>query len=201
MNASVLNCLSTLELRNLQAFEKMAVVPLLTDLDEGLSTLRCRKQWQAAYLLSVKLVLVALFLILESRTQRVFRVSRIRRMEPTSEKFCRHEVNNSCLPWNDAWNSNENGMKVTLRPDRLGCTRASDYFPEKMITPDGHGGFTLVADFPDHEWVADFILGFGDHAVVLEPKSLRDTMSYLARSIQKKYAIEHADRVCASTAD
>jgi predicted DNA-binding transcriptional regulator YafY len=119
---------------------------------------------------------------------RVFRASRIRRMEPTGERFIRREVNNACLPWNDAWDTRENGIKVVLKLDRLGCARARDFFPEEMIIPDENGGFKLEAELPDHEWVADFILGFGEHAVILEPSDLRQRIRDLAKSIHDKYA-------------
>ncbi|HEY3298900.1 MAG TPA: WYL domain-containing protein, partial [Armatimonadota bacterium] len=125
---------------------------------------------------------------------RVFRVSRIRKMEPSSERFSRRNVDNAGLPWNDAWSAEENGLDVVLRLDRLGCAKASDYFPEEMILPDGHGGFTLKAKFPDHEWVAAFILGFGDHAEILQPECLQQKVTALAKSILGIYSSDGASQ-------
>lgn len=64
-------------------------------------------------------------------------------------------------------------VHLVLRVDSCMAFRIFDDFSEQSITRLEDGSFLIDAHFPAGAWIKSVILGYGEHAQVLEPESLR----------------------------
>jgi predicted DNA-binding transcriptional regulator YafY len=111
----------------------------------------------------------------------------MRSFEVTPERFPKKEVDSASMPWNEAWSSDGEGMRIKLILDELGRAKASECFSEELILPDGDGRFVLEADLPNHECLPRYILSFGDHAEVFSPPVLREKVAELALRLHQRH--------------
>ncbi len=101
--------------------------------------------------------------------ERLFKLSRIKRLRVTAEGFTPREA--ALSPAEPARAAQYIKLKLRLVPEML--FRVYDEFDESMIVQNEDGSFTCEAVFPEDEWVYGYISSFGHYAEVLEPASVR----------------------------
>ena len=77
-------------------------------------------------------------------------------------------------------------IRFTLRIDASMAFRVYDDFEEDQLSQAENGDFIAHAAFMSGEWLISFILGYGAHAKVLEPKALADAV---CRELEKMSAL------------
>lgn len=78
-------------------------------------------------------------------------------------------------------------IPLVLRVDASLAFRVFDDFGEEAVTPLEDGGFLVRAAFPPGEWVVSLILGYGEHAQVLEPAALREEIRARIKKMSALY--------------
>ncbi len=110
---------------------------------------------------------------LERNAERLFKLSRIKRLRVLAEGFApREEVAGANEPLARA----AAYIKLKLRIAPAMLYRVYDEFDESMIEANDDGSFTCETAFPEDEWVYGYILSFGPHAEVLEPQYVRENI-------------------------
>jgi predicted DNA-binding transcriptional regulator YafY len=106
------------------------------------------------------------------RDFRTFRISRIRSMEVTEERFVRRppEETKDEEPTNTP--KNLVTLKLRFQPENL--YRVYDDYNQERITRNADGTYDVTVTFPEDEWVYGYIMSFGDRVEVLEPPHIRD---------------------------
>ena len=103
---------------------------------------------------------------------RMFRLSRIRKLEILEEGFEPRNVDLESRPWDVIWGQ-DRLREITLEFSLDGKNKAEDYFPAAGFEPLPDGFYRIKIKFPDDEWLNSFILGFGEDVRVAEPEVLR----------------------------
>jgi predicted DNA-binding transcriptional regulator YafY len=108
------------------------------------------------------------------RDFRTFRISRIRHMTVTDEKFVRRPLESVKVKEEEpeAVSLNWVTLKLRFQPENL--YRVYDDYDEQRITRNPDGTYDVTVTFPEDDWVYGYIMSFGDRVEVLEPKRLRD---------------------------
>ena len=65
--------------------------------------------------------------------------------------------------------------------------RLYDDYDDTEIHDNGDGTYTIEVDFPEDDWVYGYILSFGSHVKVIEPRHIRETIKEKAGIIAKLY--------------
>lgn len=78
-------------------------------------------------------------------------------------------------------------ISLVLRADACLAFRIFDDFGEEAITPLDSGGYLVRAAFPPGEWVVSLVLGYGEHAEVLEPAALREEIRARIKKMRERY--------------
>jgi len=113
---------------------------------------------------------------------RMFRLSRIKNVQITSQVFTRREIieqpnQTTSTPF----------IHLKLRCDEKVLNRLYDTFDEEFISKNDDGSFSLSVSVPEDEWVYGYILSFGGFAEVLEPEHIRTIIKSKAKEILEKY--------------
>ena len=126
---------------------------------------------------------------------RVFRLSRMRSLEPLRERFRRKEA--SYRDYLDAGagrggtagRSKADASAVRLRLRFAPAVRflVEDHFAEADRTTLDDGAVEVRATFPRDRWVDSMILAYGDQVEVLEPKWMRDRIADVAGRVRAMY--------------
>ena len=102
---------------------------------------------------------------------RVFRISRIRNLTVTAERFTRRSVETpqeeEPAPSREKWVT----LKLRFKPEDL--FRVYDDYDEERITRNADGTYDVTVSFPEDEWVYGYIQSFGPYIEVLEPPHIR----------------------------
>lgn len=115
-------------------------------------------------------------------SQRMFRLSRIKNVQVTSEQFLRREIPED--EWQDSY---INLVELKLRCDERVLSFLYDTFDEQFINKNDLGSYDLTVPISDEEWIYSYILSLGNYAEVLEPKHIREIIKSRAEEILKKY--------------
>jgi len=75
--------------------------------------------------------------------------------------------------------------KLKIEPEM--AHRIFDDFDENMIEKQPDGKFIVSVTWPESYWVYGFILSYGEHVEVLEPKHIREIIKNKASQIKNKY--------------
>jgi predicted DNA-binding transcriptional regulator YafY len=120
------------------------------------------------------------------RDFRVFRLSRMKRVEQLSETFERREVSMSEL---DArWFRKVNvWAELVLRLQPRARARAEDWFDPHCMEAQADGTWIARTRYPEDEWLYGFLLGFGPDLEVLEPPHIGTILRDKARAVMKMY--------------
>lgn len=121
----------------------------------------------------------------QRHTQRTFRISRLKNVEITTEKFERRS-----LPDRKTGETKEISQSLVylkLRFQSNALSRLYDYFDDSFIIQNDDGTFTLEVTLPEDEWVYSYILSFGSFVEVLEPEYMRHIIADRMRQALKFY--------------
>lgn len=102
---------------------------------------------------------------------RVFRISRIKNVTITEDRFQRKKLEEGEKPSMAETYRKPVQLKLKFYPEVL--YRLYDDFDEEFITKNHDGTCTLTVSFPEDEWVYGFILSFGCFVEVLEPRHIQ----------------------------
>ena len=122
---------------------------------------------------------------MQRRALRTFKLTRIKRLRSIPGEFPDEalsraadetaEIQSDVLP-----------IRFTLHIDASMAFRVYDDFEEDQLSQAENGDFIAHAAFMPGEWLISFILGYGAHAKVLEPKALADAV---CRELEKMSAL------------
>lgn len=112
---------------------------------------------------------------------RLFKLSRILEWELLQEEFIPK-------PYPEAPESMpESCGRVVLRFPGQMAYRVYDEFDVSQIRKDADGSLTVTATMPQDDWLVGYLLSFGTQVEILEPRSLADYISEIAKEIYEKH--------------
>lgn len=122
---------------------------------------------------------------LPKNNYRTFKINRMRELTLQSETFADREfavppmepevVDSPCL------------HTVKLRFSQHMAYRVYDEFSERDIVQNEDGSFAVELQLPCDEWLAGYLLSFGDGVEVLQPQSMRALLTEKADNIKNIY--------------
>ena len=115
---------------------------------------------------------------------RLYKMSRVENLVVTNEYFTERTLNTP----SEMEVQSQGPEQVTVF--RIGpemAYRVFDYFGESSVERQPDGSFIARATWREDNWVYGFILSFGEHIEVLEPKHIREIIKNKAKKIAKKY--------------
>lgn len=115
---------------------------------------------------------------------RVFKISRIKNIETEAQLFQRRAVSYHDMDQNRDQTSTTH---VTLKFSASVRARVEDIFTPDKIQVLSNGDMVVTAQFPDNDWWFSLVLSFGEHAEILGPEHMRQTMITRIGSMDKKY--------------
>ncbi len=124
----------------------------------------------------------------ERQAYRTFRISRIKKVRNTSEKF---DYFKKRIP--DQLSSQKeqkdyrNTIHCVLQFDQGVLYRLYDDYDDNVVRDNNDGTYTVELDFPEDEWVYGYILSFGPYVKVLGPNYLKEIIKEKAKRILDIY--------------
>lgn len=118
---------------------------------------------------------------------RLFRLTRIKRVEITEKCFERNRIR---IP--PVKTLSEDAAKplvhLVLQFTGEALYRLCDDYDDDLIVHNPDGTYTLSLDFPEDEWVYSYILSFGTAVKVLEPEHIRQIIRRRSEAIASYYS-------------
>ena len=114
---------------------------------------------------------------------RFFKLKRMQNLLVTEERFERTVPKRVLQKENNY--SKQDMVKVILKFENKTAYRAMDDFSEYKMLEDG--SVLVTGEFAKGEWLADILLGYGEHCEVIEPKWLRGEIEKRADKLLKRY--------------
>lgn len=108
---------------------------------------------------------------------RMFKLSRIRKIDLTSNFFIHRGEK-----YMDPEEFIGEIVKITLKINKEFLSRAKEYFQEKNINEIDNEFFASI-EFPNGEWIKEYLLSFGSNIEVLEPLWLKNSIINEAKKI------------------
>ncbi|HBL49598.1 MAG TPA: YafY family transcriptional regulator [Firmicutes bacterium] len=112
---------------------------------------------------------------------RIFRLSRILKLEATGQPFQRREGSYRSI-W-DSYQPASPPVKLVLAFAPEARSRAEEYFGVDELSDYSDGRLLAQVSWPEDEWVYTFLLSFGEHIEVLEPPHIRKLLCDKAAQI------------------
>lgn len=122
---------------------------------------------------------------LERNDFRLFKVTRIKEIEPLDAEFTRRPFDSTNI-FTDT-SSSQPIVHLKLQFKSNSYSRMFDYFEESQMEFLEDGRVIVEVSYPEDEWVYGTILSFGSLVEVLEPLYIRDTIQERAREIIAVY--------------
>ena len=116
---------------------------------------------------------------------RTFRISRMRKVDIVPETFDSAAFQAPEIDPAECQPTNHIDVKLRFSPHAV--YRAYDEFDERNIVKNNDGSLTVSMGVPDDQWLYCYVLSFGDHIEVLEPRSVREEIARQAQKIKDKY--------------
>ncbi len=116
---------------------------------------------------------------------RMFRISRIKRVDISNKTFDRnivHEVSEE-----KPISRHKDMVHLVLEFSEETKYRLYDDFDDEQLKLNENGKYILEYDFPEDEWVYGYILSFGSFVKVLEPVHIANLIKQRARKIVEFY--------------
>ncbi len=117
---------------------------------------------------------------------RYFKVSRIRSIHETGERFSPREL----PPEQPVLEPKENMIPLELRFSPQMESIAADWFGAKAQVC-GDGSIIVHAEYLEGNWLYGFLLSFGAEVEVLSPSHIRPILAEIAEKIVQKYSNKH----------
>jgi len=118
---------------------------------------------------------------------RMFKLTRVKNLKVTTKHF---SIRDAATIKPEIWPEKHKKQKllaIKLKIDREMTYRIYDEFDQDMIEKQNDGSLIVSITWPEDYWVYGYILSFGEHIEVLEPKSLRKAIKNKISKIGKKY--------------
>ena len=112
---------------------------------------------------------------MQKRALRTFKLTRIKRLRAIPGEFPDEALACAQIEPTDI-QPDTPPVRFTLRIDASMAFRVYDDFEEEQLTRMESGDFLVRAAFMPGEWLISFILRYGAHAKVVEPKALADAV-------------------------
>ena len=119
---------------------------------------------------------------LKRNAHRMFRLSRIKNVQITSQHFTKRDIQEHEQP-----DSHTALIELKLRCDKKVLNRLYDTFDGQYISKNIDGSYDLTVTVIEDKWVYGYILSFGGYAEVLEPDHVREIIKTRAKKILEKY--------------
>ena len=123
---------------------------------------------------------------LDKQGMRLYKLLRIKNPIITDKHF--DERDSVALLENplDNWDKQpEVTLKLRIAPEMT--YRVHDDFIESELEKQADGSFIVIAPITEDDWVYGFLLSYGKHIEVLEPKRIRDRLKSETQEILKNY--------------
>jgi predicted DNA-binding transcriptional regulator YafY len=125
---------------------------------------------------------------LSRKAARVFRVSRMRELVLTGNKFeLPVDFNIDAKSLEKSWVESSEMISLSLLFQPKVKVFVEEQFTTDQITRLDSGMIKVDCQFPKGDWVKRFLLSFGTDVTILEPKNMRDTITEEARKISQLY--------------
>lgn len=118
---------------------------------------------------------------------RLFKLARMRAVQPVDGRFQRVPADLDSLPWEKEGGSERNPVTLLLRVEPGLRILAEEWFGVENVWPDGQGRFLARVTYPEDNWLYGFLLSFGPGAEVLEPPHLRARIGAMAAAVEALY--------------
>lgn len=117
---------------------------------------------------------------------RIFRISRIKNVTVTNERFQKRVISDSdnAKIQSDKYSY----IDLQLRFSGKMLYRLYDDFDEECITKNDDGSYDVHVSFPEDEWVYGYILSFGQWAEVIAPEHIRTIIADSMKKALKFYS-------------
>jgi predicted DNA-binding transcriptional regulator YafY len=117
---------------------------------------------------------------------RVFRLSRMKRVEPLYESFERRSV--SMAELDSKWfRKVETWVELVLQLQPRARARAEDWFDPGCMELQADGTWIARVRYPEDEWLYGFLLGFGPDLKVLQPPHIGIILRDRAQAVMRLY--------------
>ncbi len=124
----------------------------------------------------------------EKQAIRVFKLSRMKRVECLDESFKKKELNIEDKEEIDKYiDSPQNKISFSMKIDKCMAYQVFDYFEEHEIKSNEDGTFTVSLNYPKDEWLYGMIMSFGNHAKVISPESLKSEVANRFKEAYENY--------------
>lgn len=121
----------------------------------------------------------------EKKHLRIFKLNRIKNLVLTEEFFDTiWEVQESEID-NEAYE----GITIVLEIDSSMAYRVYDEFEIEQICKKQNGDFSVILYCAENNWIYDYILSWGEYAVVKEPLFVKEKIAQKIKNMIKKYNI------------
>ena len=119
---------------------------------------------------------------------RIFKLTRMRELNLLEDFFKTRTKNFSIFEEENNWNKSDNIVHLVLKFKTSSLLAVQDYFAEEEIEFKEDGSIIVEVDYPEDEWLPNFLLGFGDNVEVINPERYRKLLKEKANSIIKQYS-------------
>ncbi|MCB0748166.1 MAG: YafY family transcriptional regulator [Ignavibacteriae bacterium] len=116
---------------------------------------------------------------------RLFRLSRMKDVNITEEKFIRREKTHKEY-FKESFKSEEL-TEIVLKCSRKIKQKIIEFFGEENVQVEENGDLIVNFSAPDDEWIYSIILSFGEYVEVLEPEHIRSIIKEKAEKIFSNY--------------
>lgn len=124
----------------------------------------------------------------EKQAIRVFKLSRMKRVECLDESFEKKKLNIEDKEEIDKYiDSPQNKISFSMKIDKCMAYQVFDYFEEHEIKSNEDGSFTVSLNYPKDEWLYGMIMSFGNHAKVISPESLKSEVANRFKEAYENY--------------
>jgi len=114
---------------------------------------------------------------------RIFKIARIREIEILEETFERE------LPKElDKKPYEIKFISLELEISKEKAYRVYDEFEKESITQKEDGNFIIHVDYPENDWVYEYILSFGEYIKVIAPEYAKDIVKEKIQKMKKNYS-------------
>lgn len=124
----------------------------------------------------------------EKQAIRVFKLSRMKRVECLDDSFKKKELNIEDKEEIDKYiDSPQNKISFSMKIDKCMAYQVFDYFEEHEIKSNEDGTFTVSLNYPKDEWLYGMIMSFENHAKVISPESLKSEVANRFKEAYENY--------------
>lgn len=121
----------------------------------------------------------------ERKDYRIFRISRVKNVEVTTEEFVTREMPR--LQNEEMMGMMPKLIQLKLRFQPQVLNRIYDDFDDSFIVKNPDGTFDIEVAFPEDEWVYGYLMSYGGNVEVLEPEHVRVTIAGRLRQALQYY--------------